>query len=221
MGRLVFDDNGTPTDGSDDKSHFFSSFSNASGTSLDVSEYYCLAEDRKGDIWVGTNHGPIVCSSAINALRDPARCYWNGIIRNEQVVQQLIDLAGGKPVYFVTIRMPYPNQEKNNNSMMRAAASHNGNVGIIDWYKYSEGHGEYLYDDGIHPIQKALGLRAEAELSPEPDELFFFFVILYLILEIRDHDMGSMTEKYMSRAKTTDTGSQNKYMFQSYTSHEW
>ena len=75
----------------------------------------------------------------------------NGIIRNEQVVQQLIDLAGGKPVYFVTIRMPYPNQEKNNNSMMRAAASHNGNVGIIDWYKYSEGHGEYLYDDGIHP----------------------------------------------------------------------
>ena len=75
----------------------------------------------------------------------------NGIIRNEQVVQQLIDLVGGKPVYFVTIRMPYPNQEKNNNSMMRAAASHNGNVGIIDWYKYSEGHGEYLYDDGIHP----------------------------------------------------------------------
>ena len=71
--------------------------------------------------------------------------------RNEQVVQQLIDLVGGKPVYFVTIRMPYPNQEKNNNSMMRAAASHNGNVGIIDWYKYSEGHGEYLYDDGIHP----------------------------------------------------------------------
>ena len=67
------------------------------------------------------------------------------------LLQQLIDLAGGKPVYFVTIRMPYPNQEKNNNSMMRAAASHNGNVGIIDWYKYSEGHGEYLYDDGIHP----------------------------------------------------------------------
>ncbi len=57
----------------------------------------------------------------------------NGIIRNEQVVQQLIDLAGGKPVYFVTIHMPYPNQEKNNNSMMRAAASHNGNVGIIDF----------------------------------------------------------------------------------------
>ena len=76
-------------------------------------------------------------------------------------------------------------------------------------------------DDGIHPVQKALRLRAEAELSPEPDELFFFFVILYLILKIRDHDMGSMTEKYMSRAKATDTGAQNKYMFQSYTSHEW
>lgn len=33
--------------------------------------------------------------------------------------------------------------------------------------------------------------------------------------------MGSMTEKYMSRAKATDAGAQNKYMFQSYTSHEW
>ena len=51
--------------------------------------------------------------------------------------------------------------------------------------------------------------------------LFSLSVILYLILEIRNHDMGSMTEKYMSRAKATDTGAQNKYMFQSYTSHEW
>ena len=27
----------------------------------------------------------------------------------------------------------------------------NKNVGIIDWHGYSEGHSEYLNDDGIHP----------------------------------------------------------------------
>lgn len=91
-GLLVFDDNGTPTDGSDDKSHFFTTFTNAGGTALGVSEYYCMAEDRKGEIWVGTDHGPIVCSSAANALRNPARCYWNGIIRNDE---------DGKPRYFL------------------------------------------------------------------------------------------------------------------------
>ena len=60
----------------------------------------------------------------------------NGVISNEQEVQQLIDLTGGKPTYFITIRMPYPWQE---------------NMGIIDWHGYSEGHSEYLNDDGIHP----------------------------------------------------------------------
>lgn len=75
----------------------------------------------------------------------------NGVISNEQEVQQLIDLTGGKPTYFITIRMPYPWQENNNNTMLREAAKKNKNVGIIDWHGYSEGHSEYLNDDGIHP----------------------------------------------------------------------
>ena len=36
-------------------------------------------------------------------------------------------------------------------SMLREAAKKNKNVGIIDWHGYSEGHSEYLNDDGIHP----------------------------------------------------------------------
>lgn len=75
----------------------------------------------------------------------------NGVISNEQEVQQLIDLTGSKPTYFITIRMPYPWQENNNNTMLREAAKKNKNVGIIDWHGYSEGHSEYLNDDGIHP----------------------------------------------------------------------
>lgn len=46
----------------------------------------------------------------------------NGVISNEQEVQQLIDLTGGKRPYFITIRMPYPWQENNNNTMLREAA---------------------------------------------------------------------------------------------------
>ncbi|WP_243386601.1 acyltransferase family protein [Bifidobacterium primatium] len=75
----------------------------------------------------------------------------NGIIENEQEVQKLIDATGGKPTFFVTIRMPYPWQETNNNTMLRQAAAKNPNVGIIDWHGYSEGHSEYFGDDGIHP----------------------------------------------------------------------
>lgn len=75
----------------------------------------------------------------------------NGIIENEQEVQKLIDTTGGKPTFFVTIRMPYPWQETNNNKMLRAAAAKNPNVGIIDWHGYSEGHSEYFGEDGIHP----------------------------------------------------------------------
>lgn len=75
----------------------------------------------------------------------------NGILESADEVQRLVDLTGGKPTYFITIRMPYPGQQDNNNEMLRQAASRNPNVGIIDWHGVSEGHDEYLGDDGIHP----------------------------------------------------------------------
>lgn len=73
----------------------------------------------------------------------------NSLIRDESTVQALIDAVGGKPVYFVTIRSPYPLQDANNEVLRRFAAE-NDNVGIIDWCGASEGHSEYLVDDGIH-----------------------------------------------------------------------
>lgn len=73
----------------------------------------------------------------------------NSLIRDKSIVQKMIDAVGGKPMYFVTIRCPYPLQDANN-QILRDYAAQNSNVGIIDWYGESEGHSEYLVDDGQH-----------------------------------------------------------------------
>lgn len=53
-------------------------------------------------------------------------------------------------MYLVTIRDPNPLQDINNEILNRLA-NNNPNVGIIDWWAASEGHREYLVDDGTHP----------------------------------------------------------------------
>ena len=85
----------------------------------------------------------------------------NSLIRDESTVQALIDAVGGKPVYFVTIRSPYPLQDLNNEILRRYAAQ-NDNVGIIDWCGASEGHSEYLVDDGVHLTEA--GMTAFSQL---------------------------------------------------------
>ena len=73
----------------------------------------------------------------------------NGLIRDTSTVQALVDAVGGKPLYFVTIRCPLELQDPNN-QVFRDFAKKYDNVGIIDWHGTSEGHDEYLADDGIH-----------------------------------------------------------------------
>ena len=73
----------------------------------------------------------------------------NGPITSMDSVQPLIEAAGERPVFFVTIRAPYPFQDENN-ALMRQLAQRYPQVGILDWYKASEGHDEYFYDDGQH-----------------------------------------------------------------------
>ena len=85
----------------------------------------------------------------------------NSLIRDPSTVQTLIDSANGKPVYFVTIRCPYPMQDMNN-EVLREYAAKNSNVGIIDWHGASEGHSEYLLDDGTHLTEA--GQQAYGEL---------------------------------------------------------
>ncbi|MDY5148239.1 acetyltransferase [Actinotignum sanguinis] len=73
----------------------------------------------------------------------------NGAIGGEADIQKLVDAAQGLPVYFVTNRSPLPAQNPNNELLKAYAASH-PNVGIIDWWAATEGHEEFLRDDGIH-----------------------------------------------------------------------
>lgn len=36
------------------------------GNTLDANTFYCLAEDKDSNIWVGTDIGPIICSNQNN-----------------------------------------------------------------------------------------------------------------------------------------------------------
>lgn len=73
----------------------------------------------------------------------------NSLGNEEPVIRKLIDAMDGGPIYFVTLRSPYPNAAENN-EIIRRVAQEKDNVGLIDWEKATEGHSEYLIDDGIH-----------------------------------------------------------------------
>ncbi|MDR2469488.1 MAG: T9SS type A sorting domain-containing protein [Tannerella sp.] len=92
-GVLVFNDRNTLDNPADDQSHFFTGFKSGSGGMIDATAYYCMAEDRKGEIWIGTNKGPIICPSPGRALENPDNFYCNQIIRTNP--------ANGEPYYFL------------------------------------------------------------------------------------------------------------------------
>lgn len=67
-GRGVFmlDYNGTPDIISDDRHYLRSGITNQDGTSYSPDEYYTLAEDQEGYIWVATQLGPFVITEPDN-----------------------------------------------------------------------------------------------------------------------------------------------------------
>lgn len=79
----------------------------------------------------------------------------NGLIRDPQQVQDVINAVGGKPIYFVTVRVPLELQDRNNQTI-RDVCAQNDNAGVIDWNGASEGHSEYLVDDGTHLTQAGI-----------------------------------------------------------------
>ena len=83
----------------------------------------------------------------------------NGLIRDPQQVQNVIDAVGGKPIYFVTVRVPLELQDRNNQTI-RDVCAQNDNAGVIDWNGASEGHSEYLVDDGTHLTQAGIDAYA-------------------------------------------------------------
>lgn len=83
----------------------------------------------------------------------------NGLIRDPQQVQDVINAVGGKPIYFVTVRVPLELQDRNNQTI-RGVCAQNDNAGVIDWNGASEGHSEYLVDDGTHLTQAGIDTYA-------------------------------------------------------------
>ena len=81
VGITVFNEKGTIDDTSDDVVNHFSLFSTANGDAISVSGYFCMAEDKNGNIWLGTNRGPIICPVPNRAIDDPDQIYCTRIIR--------------------------------------------------------------------------------------------------------------------------------------------
>ena len=58
----------------------------------------------------------------------------NGPITSVESAAPLIEAAGERPVFFVTVRAPHPFQDENNALMYKLAEKY-PQVGILDWYK--------------------------------------------------------------------------------------
>lgn len=84
-GVIVFNENDLD-DPSDDQYIYHTSFRSPSGSAINVNNYYCTAEDKNGNIWIGTNRGPIICpaSSARNAAKEINKFYCTQIVRYEE-----------------------------------------------------------------------------------------------------------------------------------------
>ena len=70
-GIFVLDDNNTIDNTSDDRYNYFRTFKDAQNNNIPASEYLCMAEDKSGTIWIGTNIGPIRCTSPADAIERP------------------------------------------------------------------------------------------------------------------------------------------------------
>jgi non-canonical purine NTP pyrophosphatase (RdgB/HAM1 family) len=84
-GIMVLDDNGTIDNNSDDRYNFFSSFKDAqssTGASISASQYLCMAEDKSGAIWIGSNIGLLKCINPSRAIEDPTQLACSRLIRD-------------------------------------------------------------------------------------------------------------------------------------------
>ena len=74
----------------------------------------------------------------------------------EKVLDQYYQLAGEKPLIFLTTVMPDNWEQSVNDKFRRYAATHHG-VYVADWYALAKNHPEWFYRDGTHP--KPEGVR--------------------------------------------------------------
>ena len=75
--------NGTIADTSDDQHRFITRFTNQDGSLLEQLAVYCIAEDKEGVIWIGTNRGPLVLNNPSRYFNDNFYCTQIKVPRND------------------------------------------------------------------------------------------------------------------------------------------
>ena len=81
-GVIVIDDGGTPLNPSDDHMLKRSEFFDQLGTRVAPTYIFCLAQDKNGVLWVGTEAGPLLIKS-VNDFLESNRCERPIIYRND------------------------------------------------------------------------------------------------------------------------------------------
>lgn len=81
-GIFCLDTNNTPLEQSDDRHRFISQLTDQNSTLLTHKGIYCVAEDRDGNIWLGTGDGPLRLSSPEDFFEDDFRCERIKVARN-------------------------------------------------------------------------------------------------------------------------------------------
>ncbi len=85
-GVFIFDPKKTLSNMNDDQSIFYKQFNyydNAELKTIAPENYYCLAEDKNGAIWIGTSEGPIVFNSPSKVFNDDFTCSRIKVPRND------------------------------------------------------------------------------------------------------------------------------------------
>lgn len=82
QGLLVFQDNDLKEEGS--KSVFINTLKNNKGEQIPASSFRCVVEDRKGNVWVGTNNGPVYTPVPANALDEKSTFYFLQVTRENE-----------------------------------------------------------------------------------------------------------------------------------------
>ena len=80
---FAFNTNNTLENMSDDQTRKFSTFSDQDNKQIDGNDFICAAEDRNGQLWIGTNRGPIVLNNPDNFMQSDFRCTRIKIPRND------------------------------------------------------------------------------------------------------------------------------------------
>jgi len=76
----------------------------------------------------------------------------NGYVTTTDFNAIMAETKGAWAVIFINVRVPRE-WEKANNTALAQGVTRYPNAVLIDWYTVSDGHPEYLKDDGVHPYQ--------------------------------------------------------------------